>query len=154
VSTSSFNFMSGLYSQKAFRSVAVARKSCMSCNHAWLSVNETSKPDTATIFFVLLKDYCVLFVRFCGRASTARHEQAGLVTPDCLPGSTSSCNFALLSIQGFTCLHPIINVRFVCFRGICSRARHGQPLSGRSTSSTCNRQQMRQRARFHGDLRS
>jgi hypothetical protein len=45
------------------KSVAVARKSCMSCNHAWLSVNETSKTDTATTVFVLLKDNCVLFVR-------------------------------------------------------------------------------------------
>jgi hypothetical protein len=44
-------------------------------------------------------------VRFCGCASTARHGQAGSMAPDCLPGSTSSCNVALFSIQCFTCSH-------------------------------------------------
>jgi hypothetical protein len=64
-----------------------------------------------------------MFVRFCGRASTARHGQAGSVTPDCLPGSTSSYNFALSSIQCLPCSHllTILSLRFVCFRGISLR---------------------------------
>jgi hypothetical protein len=57
----------------------------------------------------IIKDFCVLFVRFYGRASTARHGQAGSGAPDCLPGSTSSCNFALSSMQCCACSHLINN---------------------------------------------
>jgi hypothetical protein len=73
---------------------------------------------------------CGVFVRCCGRASTARYGQAGSVTLDCLPGSTSSGRFALFSIQYLTCSYLIIFcLGFVCFRGICARARCGQTLS-------------------------
>jgi hypothetical protein len=41
------NSLSGLHSEKVLRNVANARKSCLSGNHAWLSVNENSKPGTA-----------------------------------------------------------------------------------------------------------
>jgi hypothetical protein len=66
-----FNFLSGLHSLTALRSVAVARKGCLSCNHAWLSVNETSVNETRhghkSSRLSIVRDDCVVFVRFCRR---------------------------------------------------------------------------------------
>jgi hypothetical protein len=55
--------------------------------------------DEEQVFWSILKDFCFIFVCFCGRASPARHGPGGKATPDCLPVSISSRSFALPYIQ-------------------------------------------------------
>jgi hypothetical protein len=58
-------------------------------------------------------------VRFFGRGSTARHGQAGSVTPDCLPGSTSSCKLRTIFHPNVSHAHILYVMRlgFVCLHG-------------------------------------
>jgi hypothetical protein len=56
-----------------------------------------------------------VFLRFCCRASTARHGQAGSVTPDCLLARLLLVPSRYFSIQCLTCSHIINNTPSVRF---------------------------------------